>query len=83
MTPHYFPADLVALQQTRKRTYTALAHTPAGTGTAALRRALVLLDLRLATHPYWASPAHWRAGAGELRRTALTHAPEAVDRSAA
>ncbi|MFF3216959.1 hypothetical protein ACFYYB_40845 [Streptomyces sp. NPDC002886] len=76
-----FPADLLALQQERDRTYTALAHAPAGTGTAALRRALVLLDLRLATHPYWASPAQWRTGAAELRRTARTHTPTA--RSAA
>ncbi|KMO96057.1 hypothetical protein [Streptomyces roseus] len=72
MTPHRFPADLLALQKTREETCAQLAHTPAGAGTAALRRALVLLDLRLATHPYWASPAQWRTGAAELRRTART-----------
>ncbi|MFD3549180.1 hypothetical protein ACFWUW_26855 [Streptomyces sp. NPDC058655] len=51
MKPHHFPADLLALQQTREQTYIALAHAPTGAGTAALRRALVLLDLRLSGQP--------------------------------
>ncbi|WP_327302117.1 hypothetical protein OG730_00050 [Streptomyces sp. NBC_01298] len=83
MTPHHFPADLLALQQAREQTYAQLAHTPAGAGTAALRRALVLLDLSLATHPYWTSPAQWRNGAAELRRTARTPTPSPTARSAA
>ncbi|MGW1771336.1 hypothetical protein [Streptomyces sp. NPDC002104] len=37
-----------------------------------VRRALFLLDLRLATHPYWAPPTQLRTGAAELRRTART-----------
>ncbi|MFD5143088.1 hypothetical protein [Streptomyces sp. NPDC058401] len=70
--PYRFPADLLALARAQHDTYTALAHAPAGASTASLRRRLVLLDLHLASHPYWASPAHWRTGTAELRRTVRT-----------
>ncbi|MFG2234849.1 hypothetical protein ACGFNX_33490 [Streptomyces sp. NPDC048723] len=65
-----FPDDLVALQVSWLDTYTALAKTPAGAGTTALRRRLVILSCRLHSHPYWTTPDRSRGTWAELRRQA-------------
>ncbi|MEU9148328.1 hypothetical protein [Streptomyces sp. NPDC048349] len=76
--PFRFPEDLITLQRAWQQTYAALAQAPAGAGTTALRRRLIILSGGLCAHPYWAAPAGWRAGGVELRRTARDHssAPE-------
>lgn len=68
--PFRFPEDLITLQQAWQQTYAALAQAPAGTGTTALRRRLIVLSGRLCTHPYWTAPTGRRAGAADLRLAA-------------
>ncbi|MFD9011821.1 hypothetical protein [Streptomyces sp. NPDC059552] len=70
--PFHFPDDLITLHSAWQQTYAELAQTPAGAGTAALRRRLIALSGNLCTHPYWATPTAWRDGGVELRRAART-----------
>ncbi|MFE2329736.1 hypothetical protein ACFXD5_38550 [Streptomyces sp. NPDC059385] len=70
MNPFRFPDDLVALQTSWLLTYDALAQTPANVGTTALRQRLIVLSLRLHTHPFWASSGRRPASGFELRHQA-------------
>ncbi|MFE0686072.1 hypothetical protein ACFW17_35450 [Streptomyces sp. NPDC058961] len=63
-----FPPDLVQTQREWTLTYEALARTPLRT---VLRRRLLLLSCRIASHPYWDDWAgRSTAGRTELRRQA-------------
>ncbi|MEU5893597.1 hypothetical protein ABZ835_43290 [Streptomyces sp. NPDC047461] len=61
------PHDLVCLQAAWYRTYDALA-APRPARTAALRRRLYALSVRLRWHPYWTRTAAVQAARAELRR---------------
>ncbi|MER6206380.1 hypothetical protein [Streptomyces sp. NPDC001642] len=50
-----FPRDLIQTQRQRTRTYAALERRPYDT--VALRRRLQRLDTRIASHPFWRTPA--------------------------
>ncbi|WP_330261026.1 hypothetical protein [Streptomyces sp. NBC_00539] len=78
--PFRFPDDLLALQEAWLRTYTDLAEAPPASGSTVLRRRLIALSGLLHTHPYWTTPAGWRAGGVELRRAARGHTPAPVER---
>ncbi|MFE9688079.1 hypothetical protein [Streptomyces sp. NPDC006285] len=52
-----FPHDLIQLQAAWNRTYAALAEPHPATGTAELRRRLVVLSARLWWLPFWSGPA--------------------------
>lgn len=79
--PFRFPQDLLALERAWLAAYADLAQAPATAGTTAQRRRLITLSRRLCTHPYWETPADWRAGGDELGRAARTPAP--AERNAA
>jgi hypothetical protein len=62
-----FPPDLIRAQRDWNRTYEALARRPLHT--AALRRRLQELSVRLAAHPFWETEAGRSPAARvELRR---------------
>ncbi|MGP3971899.1 hypothetical protein [Streptomyces sp. 6N223] len=64
-----FPPDLVRDQQAWHGTYKALASAQPGASTTVLRRRLLWLSRRIASHPHWAdnrSTASW----AQLRREA-------------
>lgn len=67
-----FPNDLVQTQAAWNATYRALA-APRPRDTAALRRSLLILSVRLWWHPYWEIIPSVPAARCELRR--LTRAP--------
>ncbi|MEU6602936.1 hypothetical protein [Streptomyces flaveolus] len=64
-----FPDDLVQTQATWNATYAALA-APRPCDTAALRRRLLLLFVRLWWHPYWETVPSVPAARSELRQLA-------------
>ncbi|MFF4580048.1 hypothetical protein [Streptomyces sp. NPDC001389] len=70
MTSLRFPDDLVELQAAWLTTYAALAGRPAHAGSTTLRRRLIALSCRIATHPYWTVPGRSPAARVELRRQA-------------
>ncbi|MEU5069598.1 hypothetical protein AB0G95_36820 [Streptomyces virginiae] len=69
-----FPDDLLDLQATWLRTYADLARLPPQASTAALRRRLITLSCRIASHPFWAVPGRSPAVQVELRRRARARA---------
>ncbi|MGW2779574.1 hypothetical protein ACWC4C_45130 [Streptomyces olivaceoviridis] len=64
-----FPDDLVQTQAAWNATYQALA-APHLRDTAALRRRLLLLSVRLWWHPYWETVPSVPAARTELRQLA-------------
>ncbi|WP_328834766.1 hypothetical protein [Streptomyces europaeiscabiei] len=62
-----FPDDLVRTQYAWNTTYDALA-TPRPRDTAALRRRLLLLSVRLWRHPYWETTPSVPTARFELRQ---------------
>ncbi|MGW3459851.1 hypothetical protein ACWDE9_09750, partial [Streptomyces olivaceoviridis] len=64
-----FPDDLVRTQAAWNATYQALA-APRHRDTAALRRRLLLLSVRLWWHPYWETVPLVPAARAELRQLA-------------
>ncbi len=68
-----FPADLVQIQAAWYATYNALA-IPRPRDTAALRRRLLVLSVRLWWHPYWDSVPSVPAARSELRQVARARA---------
>lgn len=64
-----FPDDLIQTQHAWTATYTALA-APRPDDTAALRRRLLCLSVRLWWHPYWRSVSAVPAARTELRQLA-------------
>ncbi|MFJ2160545.1 hypothetical protein [Streptomyces sp. NPDC087856] len=69
-----FPDDLVLTQVAWNATYIALA-APRSRDTAALRRRLLILSVRLWWHPYWETVPAVPAARSELRRTARVRGP--------
>ncbi|MEU9640118.1 hypothetical protein ACGFZZ_36830 [Streptomyces tendae] len=67
-----FPDDLVQTQAAWNVTYQALA-APCPRDTAALRRCLLRLSVRLWWHPYWETVPSVPAARSELRHLARTH----------
>ncbi|GGZ42601.1 hypothetical protein [Streptomyces poonensis] len=63
-----FPDDLIQTQHAWTATYTALAVRP--DDTAALRRRLLRLSVRLWWHPYWRTVPAVPAARTELRQLA-------------
>ncbi|WP_329112867.1 hypothetical protein [Streptomyces sp. NBC_01465] len=74
MTSHPFPADLLEAQTHWYRTYAELAAEAQSTGSAAQRRRLLQLSRRIASHPYWESPAGTPAARVALKELARTGA---------
>jgi hypothetical protein len=68
-----FPDDLVRTQAAWNTTYQALA-APHPRDTAALRRRLLRLSVRLWWHPYWQTVPSAPTARTELRRLARAHA---------
>ncbi|MFJ4633492.1 hypothetical protein [Streptomyces sp. NPDC088847] len=64
-----FPDDLVLTQAAWNATYNALA-APRSRDTAALRRRLLILSVRLWWHPYWGTVPAVPAARSELRQVA-------------
>ncbi|MEV5700746.1 hypothetical protein AB0L55_25070 [Streptomyces anthocyanicus] len=67
-----FPHDLVQTQAAWNATYDALT-APRPQNTAALRRRLLLLSVRLWWHPYWETIPSVQAARSELRHLARAH----------
>lgn len=64
-----FPSDLIRDQQAWNGTYEALASARPGASTTELRRRLLWLSRRIASHPHWADSRCTTAWA-QLRREA-------------
>ncbi|QFX79517.1 hypothetical protein [Streptomyces sp. SYP-A7193] len=67
-----FPHDLVQTQAAWNATYDALT-APRPRNTAALRRRLLRLSVRLWWHPYWETVSSVPAARSELRHLARAH----------
>lgn len=70
---HTFPDDLVQAQRDWYRTYRHLADADVQQ-TAALRRTLLRLSVRIAEHPYWELKGNGPAARMELKQTAWSAA---------
>ncbi|MFD7232105.1 hypothetical protein [Streptomyces sp. NPDC059881] len=78
MAQSLFPDDLVQAQADWFRTYAALG-APGPRDTAALRRRLLRLSVRVLLHPFWSTgPGRSPAARVELRRQVCAHSERAV-----
>jgi hypothetical protein len=70
MARNGFPDDLVQMQSDWIRTYEELARRSPVASNTALRRRLILLSCRLASHPFWTEAGRSPAALAELRHHA-------------
>jgi hypothetical protein len=76
MAHHGFPLDLIHDQQAWTGTYEELATAQPGASTTVLRRRLLLLSCRIASHPHWAdnrSTTTWAQLRRQARKTESPH----------